>query len=84
MAVAVDQVEGTAIILHLKYDAAVSGHADAKNENELNKYRRTEAQASQAAEARQLLHQQPHRGDRFYRKKNVSSSMPAAAAPRSD
>ena len=37
--------------LHLKYDAAVSDHADAKNENELNKYRRTEAQAREAAAA---------------------------------
>ena len=62
----------------------MSGHAEAKNENELNKYRRTEAQARKAAEARQLLHQQPHRGDRFHRKENVSGSMPAAAAARSD
>ena len=30
----------------------MSGHAEAKNENELNKYRRTEAQARKAAEAR--------------------------------
>ena len=55
-------------------------HAEAKNENELNKYRRTEAQATEGGSSS---------GSRIEvivctETNNVSGSMPAAAAARSD